>query len=85
MASTQNEQDNRHYAMAAGCPMLEPADSQEAYDLTLAAFELSERWQIPVMLRDDHPRLPLEDAGDPPPRGPRARPQAVRPGHPAAT
>jgi indolepyruvate ferredoxin oxidoreductase alpha subunit len=51
MASSQNEQDNRHYAHAAGLPMLEPADSQEAYDLALAAFELSERWQLPVLLR----------------------------------
>jgi len=51
MASSQNEQDNRRYAVAAGIPMLEPADSQEAYDFTLAAFELSERWRIPVFLR----------------------------------
>jgi len=51
MASSQNEQDNRHYAVAAGLPMLEPSDSQEAYDLALAAFELSERWQLPVLLR----------------------------------
>ena len=51
MASSQNEQDNRRYAIAAGLPMLEPADSQEAYDLALAAFELSERWQLPVLLR----------------------------------
>jgi indolepyruvate ferredoxin oxidoreductase alpha subunit len=51
MASSQNEQDNRHYAVAAGLPLLEPSDSQEAYDLTLSAFELSERWQIPVILR----------------------------------
>jgi indolepyruvate ferredoxin oxidoreductase alpha subunit len=51
MASSQNEQDNRHYAVAAGVPMLEPADSQEAYDLALAAFELSERWALPVFLR----------------------------------
>jgi indolepyruvate ferredoxin oxidoreductase alpha subunit len=51
MASSQNEQDNRHYAAAAALPMLEPADSQEAYDLALQAFELSERWQLPVMLR----------------------------------
>ena len=51
MASSQNEQDNRHYAAAAGLPMLEPSDSQEAYDLTLAAFELSEKWQLPVLLR----------------------------------
>ncbi len=51
MASSQNEQDNRRYALAAGLPMLEPADSQEAYDFTLAAFELSERWRIPVLFR----------------------------------
>ncbi len=51
LASSQNEQDSRHYARAAGLPMLEPTDSQEAYDLTLSAFELAERWQIPVLLR----------------------------------
>jgi indolepyruvate ferredoxin oxidoreductase alpha subunit len=51
MASSQNEQDNRRYAVAAGVPMLEPSDSQEAYDFTLAAFEISERWKLPVILR----------------------------------
>lgn len=51
MASSQNEQDNRHYARAAGVPMFEPCDSQQAYDYTWLAFELSERWQIPVILR----------------------------------
>ena len=51
MASSQNEQDNRRYAVAAGVPMFEPADSQEAYDFTLRAIELSERWRIPVLLR----------------------------------
>ena len=51
MASSQNEQDTRRYAVAAGVPMLEPANSQEAYDFTGLAFELSERWQIPVILR----------------------------------
>jgi indolepyruvate ferredoxin oxidoreductase alpha subunit len=51
MASSQNEQDNRRYALAAGVPMLEPADSQEAYDFTLRAMEISERWQLPVLLR----------------------------------
>ncbi|MBD3268235.1 thiamine pyrophosphate-binding protein [bacterium] len=51
MASSQNEQDNRRYAPAAGIPMLEPADSHEAYDFTLQAIEISERWKIPVMLR----------------------------------
>ena len=51
MASSQNEQDNRRYAVAAGIPMLEPSDSQEAYDFLLAALEISERWHIPVLLR----------------------------------
>lgn len=51
MASSQNEQDNRHYAVAAGVPMLEPSDSQEAYDFTLEAIRISERWRIPVLLR----------------------------------
>lgn len=51
MASSQNEQDNRHYAVAAGVPMLEPSNSQEAYEYTLKAIEISERWKIPVLLR----------------------------------
>jgi indolepyruvate ferredoxin oxidoreductase alpha subunit len=51
MASSQNEQDNRRYAVAAGVPMLEPSDSQEAYDFLFAAFEISERWKVPVILR----------------------------------
>ncbi len=51
MASSQNEQDNRRFAAAAGVPMLEPADSQDAYDYTLLAIEVSERWSIPVLLR----------------------------------
>ncbi|MGD0547970.1 MAG: thiamine pyrophosphate-dependent enzyme [Terracidiphilus sp.] len=51
MASSQNEQDNRRYALAAGVPMLEPSDSQEAYEFMLRAIEISERWQTPVLLR----------------------------------
>jgi indolepyruvate ferredoxin oxidoreductase alpha subunit len=51
MFSSQNEQDNRHYAPFAKVPMLEPADSQEAKDFTIAAFELSERFDTPVLLR----------------------------------
>ncbi len=51
MHSSQNEQDNRHYAFAAKAPMLEPADSQEALDFTRRAFELSEQFDIPVLLR----------------------------------
>ncbi|MBI9017630.1 MAG: thiamine pyrophosphate-binding protein [Phycisphaerae bacterium] len=51
MASSQNEQDNRNYAKAAGLPMLEPADAQEAYDFTRLGIELSSKFQIPVLLR----------------------------------
>jgi len=51
MASSQNEQDSRNYAKAAGVPMLEPSNSQEAYDFLRIAVELSERWNIPVLLR----------------------------------
>jgi len=51
MASSQNEQDNRRYALAAGVPMLEPSDSQEAYEFMLRAIEISEEWQVPVLLR----------------------------------
>ncbi|HHX13378.1 MAG TPA: indolepyruvate ferredoxin oxidoreductase subunit alpha [Clostridiales bacterium] len=51
MHSSQNEQDNRNYAVAAKCLMLEPADSQEAKDFTKLAFELSERFDTPVLLR----------------------------------
>ena len=51
LASSQNEQDNRRYAVAAGVPMVEPSDSQEAYDLFFAAVEMSERWGTPVLYR----------------------------------
>jgi indolepyruvate ferredoxin oxidoreductase alpha subunit len=49
--SSQNEQDNRHYARFAKIPCLEPSDSQEAKDFTCLAFELSEAFDTPVMLR----------------------------------
>lgn len=51
MASSQNEQDNRRYAVAAGVPMIEPSDSQEAYDMFFTAVEVSERWHLPVLFR----------------------------------
>ena len=51
MHSSQNEQDNRHYARAAKICMVEPADSQECLDFTKAAYEISEQFDIPVMLR----------------------------------
>lgn len=49
--SSQNEQDSRHYAIAAKVPMLEPSDSEECKDFVLRAYELSERFDVPVMLR----------------------------------
>ena len=51
MHSSQNEQDSRHYAEAAKLPMLEPSDSREAKEFTKLAFELSERFDTPVILR----------------------------------
>jgi indolepyruvate ferredoxin oxidoreductase alpha subunit len=51
MHSSQNEQDSRFYGEFAQIPVLEPANQQEAYDLTRAAFELSERFGLPVMVR----------------------------------
>ena len=51
MHSSQNEQDNRHYARAAKIAMVEPADSQECLDFMKAAYEISEKFDIPVMLR----------------------------------
>lgn len=75
MASSQNEQDNRRYSRAAVVPTLEPMDSQQAYDFTRLAFEVSERWKIPVMLRLTTrvchaktvvvPRPPVADPGEP--------------------
>ncbi len=51
MHSSQNEQDSRHYAIAAKVPMLEPADSAEAYAFAKSAFKLSEQYDTPVLLR----------------------------------
>jgi indolepyruvate ferredoxin oxidoreductase alpha subunit len=51
MHSSQNEQDSRRHAIAAKVPMLEPSDSQEALDFTKIAYELSERFDAPILLR----------------------------------
>jgi indolepyruvate ferredoxin oxidoreductase alpha subunit len=70
--SSQNEQDNRHYARAAKVPILEPSDSREARDLTRAAFELSERFDTPVLLRTttrlSHSLTPVGEGEPPVPR-----------------
>jgi indolepyruvate ferredoxin oxidoreductase alpha subunit len=51
MHSSQNEQDNRRYAKFARVPLLEPSDSQEARDFTRLAFEISEQFDVPVLVR----------------------------------
>ena len=51
MHSSQNEQDSRNYARAAKVPMFEPSDSQECKDYLKKAYEISERYDTPVMLR----------------------------------
>ncbi len=73
--SSQNEQDSRHYARAAKIPMLEPSDSQEARDLVPHAFEMSEQFDTPVLLRMTtrlcHSKTVVELGSSPAPR-PRA-------------
>ena len=51
MHSSQNEQDSRHYAIGAKVPMVEPSDSAEAKEFAKIAFELSERFDTPVLFR----------------------------------
>lgn len=51
MHSSQNEQDSRFYADFAKVICFEPANQQEAYEMTRMAFEFSERYEIPVMIR----------------------------------
>lgn len=71
MHSSQNEQDSRILADFARVPCLEPADQQQAYDMTREAFDLSERFGLPVMVRLVtrlcHSRAVVEPA---PPRAP---------------
>ena len=51
MHSSQNEQDSRHYAIGAKVPMLEPSDSAECLEFAKAAFDISEQFDTPVILR----------------------------------
>lgn len=68
MHSSQNEQDSRYYADFAMIPCLEPTSQQEAYDMTRAAFELSESLSVPVMIRLvtrlSHSRAAIETAAN---------------------
>jgi indolepyruvate ferredoxin oxidoreductase alpha subunit len=61
--SSQNEQDNRYYALFANCPMLEPATPEEAKEMTRIGFDLSEELQLPILLRTttrlNHTRGPV--------------------------
>ncbi len=49
--SSQNEQDNRFYALLSNLPFLEPSDPQEAKEMTISAIEISEELELPVLLR----------------------------------
>ena len=64
MYSSQNEQDSHYYAMAAHVPMLDPADSAEALAFTKDAYEISEQFDVPVMIRSSvrisHTKTPVE-------------------------
>jgi indolepyruvate ferredoxin oxidoreductase alpha subunit len=51
MHSSQNEQDSRYFGKFAQIPVLEPADQQEAYDMVHYGFDISEKYQVPVLLR----------------------------------
>ncbi|WP_026521514.1 indolepyruvate ferredoxin oxidoreductase subunit alpha [Butyrivibrio sp. VCB2001] len=51
MHSSQNEQDSRHHAIAAKVPMIEPSDSAEALEFTKLAYEISEKFDTPVLLK----------------------------------
>lgn len=51
MHSSQNEQDSRFYAKFANLPCFEPADQQEAYEMIFDAFDLSEKYKLPVLFR----------------------------------
>ncbi len=64
MYSSQNEQDSHYYACASHTPMLDPADAQEALDFTRDAYELSERFDVPFLIRStvrvSHTKTPVE-------------------------
>ncbi len=51
MFSSQNEQDNRHYARLANIPMVEPSNPQEIMELMKYSYQLSEKFKLPVLMR----------------------------------
>lgn len=64
MFSSQNEQDSRYYAMASMIPVFEPADSSEAYHFAKDAYDISEQFDTPIMMRStvrvSHTKSPVE-------------------------
>ncbi len=64
MHSSQNEQDNRNYALAAKLPMLEPSDPAEAKEFLKLAFELSEASRYPGNAAHHHPDFPCQRCGE---------------------
>jgi len=66
-SSAQSEQDSRGYAYLSRIPMVEPADPQEAYEFTKLAYEISEKFNTPVILRITtrvaHQRMPVQFEG----------------------
>jgi indolepyruvate ferredoxin oxidoreductase alpha subunit len=73
--SSQNEQDSRRYAQFASLPCLDPSDPQEARDMTIYGFELSEKFGLPVLLRPttrvSHARADVKAGGHRPGGGDR--------------
>ena len=73
MFSSQNEQDNRHYAKLGKFPLLEPADSQECKDFVIKGVEISESFDTPVVIRTtmrtSHSKSVVALGGDPAPFG----------------
>ena len=75
MHSSQNEQDSRHYAIAAKLPMLEPSDAAESLAFAKLAYEISEKFDTPVLLKmctrvahshsEEEPSAPQELTPDP--------------------
>ena len=59
MHSSQNEQDSRFYGKFAFVPVYEPSNQQEAYDMVFDAFDLSEKYRIPVLVPDNNTTCPF--------------------------
>lgn len=82
MHSSQNEQDSRFYGRFALVPTFEPSNQQETYEIVQAAFELSERYRIPVLMRLTtrmaHSRAVVETVAEPRAENPFSHPAETR-------